>query len=435
MTAEWQACSYAPGVLSIDRPANRFVIGLLLLLGSPLTLYLERAQAIAVVAAIIALSSVPLLASLLTVPPSAAALFPLYYLVNAAVAALFFEHRWVEVLNELAPVLECWACFLIARQANLAAGSLERIFRWSMAMVGLRAGFQALLLFSGNSSLFEFPTHRGSESLPVFVAGSVVFERTIDPMSAVFMVPCLLVALTSTGRQKKVALFALLTTGLVSAASLLRAAWIASAVAAVVGLVLVRIPRKALLKFALGGVLAVFLGAWIMSFAGFDVLLLLLDRTFYTEEQMFSPASSLQQLRFLEYGTAWNAFSPSPVFGSGVGSTLGTWVSDSQGDKNWILIHNYWLNLGTETGIVGVILLFLAARSAASFVRRRRQSSPSFIFAVTMSSWYICFLFFHPIYSAYHIPAFIGVCFGLLAAMERPPLEAATPLLQECQAG
>jgi O-antigen ligase len=133
----------------------------------------------------------------------------------------------------------------------------------------------------------------------------------------------------------------------------------------------------------------------------------------YTAQQIFEPQDELQQLRFLELGTALKAFDSSPTFGTGLGSALDTPVLTEDG-WTFVIIHNSFANMLASIGLVGMaLMLYVVWKAWRLLVRYNHPKSPYLLAGFLALIWYGTFMAFQPIYSVYHLPVIVGFLYGM----------------------
>jgi len=393
-------------------PARLAVPTLISLLCSPATLYLDRNVASLIVFPIIALGCLSLLWTIeLDYLTGWSSLFAVYVFCNGLLSFALFNHQVTEVVGALTPVLECWACFQIGKKCNYSTEKAFSLWQLALWFVLMRASLQLCLFFSNHADLLHYPIYKGAGQNgqyfePLFNVAGWRVQRLIDPVCCAFVIPGLILF----PKLRRLAKLTLLSTLGVSLLSFMRAAWIGS-----VGALSYFAAKSGTLKrLIFWGILT--LAVFGAASAYFGIGLNLYDRVFtYTETQIFNPAYSLQQLRFLEYRTAWDALSKDFLFGSGLGGRLGTWVTDALGKSEWVLIHNYWLDLFAEIGLVGLFLFFGVLDGIRCWLRSSYQTGNTklILAAMTLFIWYGVFVAFQPIYATYHIPALGALFLGM----------------------
>jgi O-antigen ligase len=229
------------------------------------------------------------------------------------------------------------------------------------------------------------------------------------------------------GIERKWSLLTTIVTAIVLILGLTRSEWLAGVLAVCVGMFYAGKLRTAFKIFV---IIALILT---LAFIVFPSLYeSLRDRLItHTVEQVTSAEdatagdATVGALRILEFSTALEKFQTAPVFGHGLGSWFGTEVS-YYGRETFVQLHNSYLNLLTNAGLVGVGLLLIVMLKVRTFLRHSiRQgnglSRALFCVGAGALTWYGTFMAFEPIYAAYHLPALIGTVWGLgLTSVQGP---------------
>lgn len=403
-------------------------LAIALVVASPFFLYLDRVQSIVVVGVLIGgaflvalLSGASIQLRSRTAIDSAALAFTAYMALNCA-WGIYRGNNSIFAVNDLLPVVEMYACYWLAVRTRFSQKSAQRLVYLLLALVAARGAWQILLFLTGKAGTIVPPVFDNPDSTGINILGSW-FVRLFDPIQALFVAPAVVFFLVLPPEKLRRLSVITLTVGVVALVlSFERAEWIATIVC-VAGIVYFARKRtgNTLRRVALAfGAVSV---ALLLISRFFEDLSLSLDTILssrlidYTQQQVFDPRNSLQMVRLLEYGTAKTALLSSPLFGHGLGRGLGTVVSNGF-SLDFVPIHNYFLNLLATAGLVGaVLLLYLAVQVAKTLLARYRSASDPFDRGFILSSmagmvWYAIFISFHPVYSAYHIPALLGIYVG-----------------------
>ena len=159
-------------------------------------------------------------------------------------------------------------------------------------------------------------------------------------------------------------------------------------------------------------------------FNGFSLLELAWQRIIYTFEQLFNPSQVSHTLRQVKTRQAIEGIKNNPFLGIGLGGTyfapgnLLPWT-----EKHWV--HNTFVQIPLRSGIfafaifLSIIIIFISS-SRKKFNDSNEPISKAFIIGnwgalISMLILSISFatFFMHP------IPAFIGICWGLIFSLER----------------
>jgi O-antigen ligase len=326
-------------------------------------------------------------------------------------------------MNELVPVSEMYGCFWLATHIKYSHRDVQRLVLLVLILVAARGLWQLGYFVLGKADLLIPPIKVAEEWSAEDVSG-YSFTRLIDPVSGIHVAVAF--ALYWSAARGALRFVTLMTMGIGTAVLILgmiRAEWIGTVVC--IALVIVRGKRlgsrtlRHLLP-ALGILLICWTGlALFFQRVSLDLGDILVGRLFtYTQEQLFAPRDSLQVLRFLEVATVTDAFKSAPLFGHGLGNELGTVVSNG-GSYEFVVVHNYYLNMLGNAGLTGILLLaYLACRvlqttrkllTVAEYPMQR-----AYILMATVGLiWYGILLGFQPIFSAYHIPSLLGIYLGI----------------------
>lgn len=400
---------------------------------SPVFLHLTRLSSCLVVAALLAA------AYLARTPRQVKAkletyslLFLLFMTVNAIVAVIGGNH-WLDALDELVPIGEVFACFVLTSRVRFDQQKILKWLRWMLWFILARASWQLILIFLGNPIIPPIYGQVDRSQVEVAIS-NFVYVRPIDPIVGLFVAIAFILYLF--GVHRKLAIAVMGVAGTVSLLGLTRSEWIGSAACFVMALVFSG--RQKLVRQAFLAVLTIAVGlcALILAVPGFGPFVenRLID---YTVQQIENPANELQELRILEFSTAKEKFEQAPLFGQGLGSNFGTVVFNGE-NLEFLQFHDYYLNLLTEAGLIGFIaLLLLVSRAAKLAVRMYRASYCDLQRAVVLCGlgsllWWGIFFAFQPIYSSYHVTVIVGIFFGMALAFtcklrsSRPPNAVAT---------
>jgi O-antigen ligase/polysaccharide polymerase Wzy-like membrane protein len=344
-------------------------------------------------------------------------LFLLFMASNAAIAVLR-GNRGLDALDELVPILEIFFCFALTCRVRFDEQKALKWLRWILWFVLARASWQLVLIFLGSPII---PPIYGlvDRSQVEGAISNFTYVRPIDPVAGVFVAIAFILYLFGIHRKLAVAVMGI--AGTVSLLGLTRSEWIASTACFVMALVFSH--RQKLLRQAFLAIFTIGVGLYSLTLAvpGFGQFIenRLVD---YTVQQIENPANELQELRILEFYTAKDKFEQAPLFGQGLGSNFGTVVFNGQ-SLEFVQFHDYYLNLLTEAGAVGLImLLFLAFHAAKLGIRMYGACRYDLQRAVVLCGlgslfWWGIFFAFQPIYSSYHVTVIVGIFFGMALAL------------------
>lgn len=404
---------------------------------SPLTLFTNRVQG--VVLMMVAICA-PLLAEFLggrlkltpraQLPLHSAAICFVSYMVANCAVSIQSGNKWFEASSELVPILEIFACYMLAANLRITNRSAKLLLVVSLLLVTSRAALQLILFADRQFSSLASPLYDASDwDWGSYEFNGVWFIRLIDPVSGLFV--ALAFAILCAGARgvlRTNAIVVSVVTASVSLLGLMRSQWLASSVCIVATLYMLRTRIRSLIHGLLvfcGVALAVIVVLSLsLQISSLSIRDLLLGRAVdYTRQQVFDPQNSMQMLRLLEIGTAWRAFETSPIFGHGLGSGIGTAIANPRSTIDFTTIHNYYLNLAANAGLVGLgLLAFLGLRIAKS-VRSLIKSARSdveriFVLASVVGLfWYAVLMAFEPFYSTYHIAGLLGILWGVAVSM------------------
>ncbi|HEX2775341.1 MAG TPA: O-antigen ligase family protein [Candidatus Acidoferrales bacterium] len=411
------------------------VYAIAMTIASPFFLYLDRQQSTVLVAGLIA-GAIGLFIfgwdSSENRPRTQldkAAFFFVTYMALNCISSVYRGNNWLPVLNEFIPIAEMYAAYWLASRIPFNRKHAQQLLIFVLALVAARATWQLALFFAGKADTITPPVYKSADRAMIPLFG-VWFVRLIDPLLGLHVGASLAIFLASpVGFVRRLAAFTLAATGCALVLSFERAELLAAIVCV---LVVLYFRRKQLLKIyaRLAIILVVsVVGLTLLGslFKGFSVGLadVLIARMIdYTRQQLFDPQNSLQQLRLLELVTVKNAFVSAPLVGLGLGSGVGTDVFGGTGTE-YVPIHDYFLGLLANSGLVGFgLLTYLVYQTFRRLLFIHRTSQSSFerswvTFSVVSMVWYGIFVAFHPVFSAYHIPALLGVYVGVTISMAR----------------
>jgi O-antigen ligase len=401
---------------------------------SPVFLHLTRLTSCLVVAALLAAAYVQ------RVPrrfkpklETYSLLFLLFMVANATIAVLCGNH-WLDALDELVPIGEVFACFALTSRIRFDERKVLKWLRWILWFILARASWQLILIFLGNPIIPPIYGQVDRSQVQVAIS-NFVYVRPIDPVVGLFVAIAFILYLFGVHRRLAIAVMGV--AGTVSLLGLTRSEWIGSAACFVMALAfsgrqkLLRQVSLAFLTIAIG------LYALILAVPGFGSFIenRLID---YTVQQIENPANELQELRILEFSTAKEKFEQAPFFGQGLGSNFGTVVFNGE-NLEFLQFHDYYLNLLSETGLVGLLMLiFLVSRAAKLAIRMYRACVWDLQRAVVLCGlgsllWWGIFFAFQPIYSSYHVTVIVGIFFGMALAFTVQPKAGFLSNLTETQ--
>jgi hypothetical protein len=402
---------------------------LVLTIASPFFLYLDRVRSTLVVEALIAGACLIVVSGSCHIRNSvanplavSAFLFCSYVVANGVWAIHSGNDPWFAA-NELIPVVEMYVCYWLALRFRISPTAVRNLLGLTLAAVAARGAWQLLLFATGNAGSLVPPVFERAELADTVIDGAS-YTKLIDPIQGLgFVMALVFVLVLPASRLRRLAIVTVAVTGAVQVLSLERAEWIATLLSfAAVMYVLKSRATRAFFRTAAVLVPCAALALLVSITLKKDSLSLgeiLRTRTVdFTEQQLFDPRNTLQAVRLLEFGTALDAFASSPLAGQGMGRDLRTEVFDGY-SVILVPIHNYYLNLLANAGLIGVGLLgYLALRVARVLRTRYRSARSAFDRSLILGSfaallWYAIFMAFHPVYSAFHLPAFLGCYLGL----------------------
>lgn len=424
-----------------DAPAPLVFLSLaIIFIVSPLSLYFNRLSSLVVVFGLIAASGLAILVSSPSVrriptPVDLAAGVFLGYMSLNCIVSLVLGHPVNNTAADVVAPLEMYLGFQIAKRVQLSKYFLGTLLRWILILATARAAWQVFCALA--QIHLPVPIYGPLDKMPLGEIGRFIYERPFDPVSGMmFAVALILYAFEI---ERRLSLLAAIVATIFLIVGLTRSEWIAG-----VGAILVATSYADMLGRAFGILAAIGL----ILTAGFlvspDLREALSDRLFtQTMEQITSaeqaassgggpvasseqttapPKDSVRALRILEFYTAFDAFKTAPIFGHGLGSSFGTEVSYLGTDRFFVQLHNSYLNLLVNAGLVGVGLLLFVMLKVRQFLLlglRHIDVNVRALFCVGagMLGWYGIFMGFQPIYSAYHLPVLIGTFWGFAAQL------------------
>ncbi|HXA86117.1 MAG TPA: O-antigen ligase family protein [Candidatus Dormibacteraeota bacterium] len=413
----------------LDTPASRaFLFFTIIFIVSPLSLYFNRLFSLLVVFGFILASLFFLVIPKFSVlrartPIDLACAVFLGYMSLSCVFGLISGHLVSNTIADLVSPLEIYLCFQIAKRIDFSKKVvLEGWLKWILVLATARASWQVFTTLAQIRVLA--PIYDASSLLPMATIGRFTYLRPIDPISGIMLAIALMFYIF--GFQRKWSLVTAIVTAAVVILGLTRSEWIAGVLAVFVAMFYGSKFRKTIKTFVVIGLIL----AAILAISP-DLYQALTDRliTRTVDQITSSDVTSSEDitvgaLRILEFGTAIEKFHTAPIFGHGLGSWFGTIVSYDGRDRTFVQLHNSYLNLLTNTGLVGVSLLLivmLKVRKFLLFNLRHKDVAVRVLFCVGAGSltWYGIFMAFEPIYSAYHLPALIGTIWGLATRMSK----------------
>jgi hypothetical protein len=343
------------------------------------------------------------------------------YMVLSFLWGISSGHDLQYALSDVLPVLEMYACYFLAMRIPLSGGMARGLLYLTLAFLAARGAWQLWLFFSGNSGSFLPPVYEQVEQGGTDIGG-FWFLKLLDPLLGLSLAPAFgILFLAPEGKLRSLAI---ITLGIASAVLILaleRAEWLATLGCLLVASRLVKQNRSTILHrvaIILGtlAVIIVVVSALLQS-VSLDLGDVFQSRLDYTQQQAFDPQNSLQMLRLLEFKTAADAFVSSPLVGHGLGQGLTTDVFDGYSYQS-ASIHNYFLVLAASTGLIGIgLFAWLATRASKVLLALYRSLCGTdrmlALFSALGMLWYAVFITFHPVYTAYHVPALLGVFVGV----------------------
>jgi hypothetical protein len=422
--------SDATPAISPEGTLPAILVGLALLVCSPVFLYLNRIASTGAVVFVFAALVIARRQRLIKARiDTASTAFLVLMLANGA-GSLAAGQSAVEVISQLAPVVEVFVIFRFATQISLSEETTAKWLNWMLLMVLLRAALQLALVATGHVGFV--PPVYGDQSIEdtAISIANVTFIRPIDPLMGFFAAVAFVLYTHNICRRRAAAVMGL--GAAVCLLGLIRAEWIATLVTVVLALFLRgRVPAsKVILPVAVLAVGALLVNAVIPGLSDIAERRLI-D---YTAQQMNDPQTEVAQTRILEMGTVIGAFADHPIVGVGIGDGIGTQLFNGY-RVIFEPIHNYYLNILAKAGSVGIIMLAwvgLASLKLAISLERAARTEMQHALAVcalVALVWWAIFIAFHPIYLAYHIPVLVGLFLGMALSLRVP-----SPTLSECEA-
>lgn len=333
---------------------------------------------------------------------------------------------WNAALNELVPISEMYGCFWIASRTRWSGQSAQRLLCFILVLVAIRGLWQLGYFALGKADLLIPPVSGAGHWAAEDISG-YAFTRLFDPVTGIHAaIAFALYWNVAQGWLRRLAVLVMGVGVTVLILGLTRAEWIGTVICIILVVAGGKKPAHGMRHVLTAlGVLVISGIALSLFFqkTTLDLGDVLATRAFtYTQQQLFDPRDSRQDLRLLEIATATDAFRTAPLFGHGLGSDLGTLVSDST-SVQFASIHNYYLNLLANAGLAGLLLFVLLAARVGIGLRwlaRSAQNSMQrcYLAAATVGLiWYGVLVCFHPIFSAYHIPSLLGFYMGVAVSL------------------
>ncbi len=420
---------------------------LVIFIVSPLSLYFDRRSSLFVVLGLFAASWLAILTSapyvrIVRTPIDLAAAIFLGYMSLNCIVSLMLGHPVNNTVSEVVGPVEIYMSFQIAKRVNVSNGAVRALFKWILILGTARS---AWLVFS-TLALIHIPTpiYSSHDLVPLAAIGRFVYERPFDPVAGMLFAIALM--LYAFGIERRLSLLAALITTISLILGMTRSEWIAGIGAVFLATYYFGELNKAFRMFAvIGLVLAA-------NFYFFPELRDALSNRLITKtmeqihsaqetpapeavaSEQVSPSELIKSpgkgtiggLRIREFYTTFGKFKSAPIFGHGLGSTFGTELSyEDTTELTFIQIHNSYLNLLANAGLVGIgLLFFVILRVRRLLLRGLQIVDPDvraiFSIAAGMLAWYGIFMGFQPIYVSYHLPVLIGIIWGFAAQRLEP---------------
>jgi O-antigen ligase len=414
----------------------------ILFIVSPLSLYFNRLSSLLVVFGLIAASWLCILVpdlSIRRVPTPidfASGVFLGYMSLNCIVS-LALGHPVNDTVADVVAPLEMYLCFQIAKRVHVSKEIVGALLKWILILATARAAWQVFATLT--LIHLPVPIYGPLDKIPLGVIGRFIYERPFDPVSGMMFAVALMLYVF--GIERRLSLLAAIVTAVFLILGMTRSEWIAGIVAIFIAAFYAGELGKAVRIFAVIGLVltADFFFFPDLQQALSDRLITQTVEQITSSEQLTSSgvaspgqiASSSQTapgknpvraLRILEFRTAFNEFKTAPIFGHGLGSSFGTEVSYDGKDLTFVRLHNSYLNLLANAGLIGVGLLLVVMLKVRQFLllgvrHTDRDVRALFCIGAGMLAWYGIFMGFQPIYSAYHLPVLIGTVWGLAAQL------------------
>jgi hypothetical protein len=396
---------------------SRWLLILMLFVVSPLTLHITRLASVIVVGALISLAYI-------SRPPQVAkfrvekiALIFFLFMGTNVVVAIISGNRWVDAVGEIVPIAEVFGCFILTARVRFDEPLAWKWLKCILWCVMARSAWELLLIFTGSSVISpiygEIDRYKAEVTISNFT-----YIRPIDPIAGIF-VPIALI-LYAFGVHRTLTKWIIIAAGTVSLLGLTRSEWIASTACM---LMLLAFARRHIIRQVLVGTACISFATYLLTMVVPDFREFVQTRLVnYTVQQAISPKDELQALRFLELYTAAEKFEQAPLLGHGLGSGFGTVVFNGS-ELQFVQFHNYYLNLLSNAGLVGVFMLLVVVWNAMRFVLRLYSASridierAIVICAGASLLWWGIFVAFQPIYSSYHVTVLIGALFGMAQSL------------------
>jgi O-antigen ligase len=338
------------------------------------------------------------------------------YMSISCIMGLFAGHLVSNTFADLVSPLEIYLSFQIAKRLSFPKEVRVGWIKWILVFAAARASWQIFTTLAHIRILA--PIYDVSAVTPLGAIGSFTFDRTIDPVSGILFPIALSIYIFDI--ERRWSLVTAITTAVVLILGLTRSEWVAGVFAVCISMFYAGRLRKAL------KILAVITLLLLVTFMIWnDLYEALRDRLVtHTIEQFTASQEDLSvgALRILEFNTALEKFQSAPIMGHGLGSWFGTLVSYDGKELRFVQLHNSYLNLLTNTGALGLLLLLIVifrARRLLLVGLRHSDSTAKSIFCMAASAlvWYGIFMAFEPIYAAYHLPVLIGLLWGIPTAL------------------
>jgi len=421
--------------------AGWFVLLTTIFVVSPLLLYFSRFSSLVAVFALIAITwgfllSTRTLERVPTPVDAASGIFFAYMSLNC-VAALISGHPRNEAIAELIPPLELYLCFQAAKRVPLSKGIVAAWLKWILVFATARAVWQVLATLV--LLHLHAPIYGPLDRIPMGSIGAFSYERPFEPMCGIMLVVALI--LYNAGIERRLALQAAGTTLVVVILGSTRSEWIATILAMLIVMFYLGRWGQTLKNFVVIG-----LAVTVACFAWPDLYRSLSDRLIATTSAQIEQFEQLERdklkpderpaeeksaedvtigaLRILEFNVALTQFRTAPLFGHGLGSGIGTDVIKFGGGHAFIRLHNSYLNLLTNAGLVGVGLLLIVLLNLRKYLissLRLGDTEVQALFSLGAGTlaWYGIFMAFQPIYVSYHLPVIIGTFWGVATRLSK----------------
>jgi len=349
-----------------------------------------------------------------------ALVFLIFMGVNGLVSGIS-GNMWHEVLNEILPVAEVFFTFILVSRVRWDEARATRTLRLILIAVSLRGALQLVLTFSGHPVIPPIYAPWEKFHAEVYV-GNFWYVRLIDPVCGLFFAISLFLFLR--GVERRLSGVTAILCGAVSVLGLTRSQWLASALVLCLFMWFTRHRKIARNFLLITGATAA--SVCVLLVVSSDLLEFAQQRLVnYTIEQVTDTGNERDELRILEVDTAVEKFKQAPLLGHGLGSRFGTVVDDGSGPE-LITLHNYYLGLMTNTGLLGLVffawVISRAIKVSLALVRTSRSDFDKTLSlcAVGSLAWWGIFMAFMAIHSAYHVTVLIGGAYGMATALALP---------------